>query len=82
MSQDGRWVKTTRGSLFAFHPYEFSPGENWSVKITFTRYCKEKNISRDQGKTFIRKKWLAITRFKGRIWVHEICPDQIQDFLS
>lgn len=78
----GRWVKTTRASLFAFHPHEFKPGENWYVKIPLARYCKEKNISRDQAKTLIRKKWLAITQFKRRIWVHEICPDQIKDFLN
>ena len=82
MNQDGRWVKTTRESLFALHPYEFSPGENWYEKTLLTDYCKKKNISRKQAKTLIRKKWLAITQFKARIWVHEICPEQITDFLN
>lgn len=80
--KEGRWVGTTRESLFAFHPYEFSPGENHYQKIPLARYCKEKNISRDQAKKLIQKKWLAITQFKARIWVHEICPDEINNFLN
>ena len=82
MNKDKRWVKTTKASFFALYPYEFSPNKNFYVKILLTNYCKEKNISRDQAKNFVRKKWLGITRFRGRIWVHEICPDQITDFLN
>ena len=82
MNNIGRWVKTTRGSLFALHPHEFSPGENYYEKILLTQYCKNKNISRDQAKKLIQKKWLGMTQFKRRIWVHEICPDEITNFLN
>lgn len=80
--KEGRWVGTTRESLFAQHPYEFTPGEIHYEKIPLVQYCKNKNISRKQANTLIRKKWLAMTQFKARIWVHEICPDEITNFLN
>lgn len=73
---------TTKGSYFAYFPYEFTPGVNHSRKITLTAYCKAKFISKHQARTLIRKKWLGVTRFRGEIWVHEICPDEIAEFLT
>jgi hypothetical protein len=84
-----QWVGTSKQSVFAFRPFEFDPqvsddpevDTRYYKKITLTQYCQEKFISKSQARTLIRKKWLAITRFRGHIWVHEICPDQIHDFL-
>ena len=36
--KEGRWVGTTRESLFAQHPYEFTPGEIYYEKIPLVQY--------------------------------------------
>lgn len=77
-----QWVGTTKYSVFATRPYEFEPLVNHYRKIPLTTYCKNRFISKKQAHTLIKKKWLAITRFRGQIWVHEICPDQITEFLN
>ena len=73
----GQWGSSKRYGAFASRPYEFSPGEHHYTKILLTDYCKQKFISRKQAMRLIRKKWLAVTRFNGRLFVHEICPDII-----
>lgn len=79
---DGQWGTAKRYSVFASRPYEFSPGKHTYTKIRLAQYCRENFISRDQAKTLIKKKWLAVTRFHGCLWVHEICPDQIRQHLG
>jgi hypothetical protein len=81
-SDKGNWVGTSKRSLFAYFPHDFPPGVNHSRKIPLTRYCQEKFITKDQARTLVRKKWLAITKFRNQIWVQEICPDEINEFLS
>jgi hypothetical protein len=68
--------------VFSRRPREFTPGVNWYKKILLTAYCAEKNITRDQAKTLINKKWLGVTRFNNRLFVHEICPEEINLFLG
>ncbi len=82
MNEPNTWVGTSRESIFAYRPHEFTPKKNWYEKIPLTRYCKKKNISKKQAKTLIRKKWIGITQFRAQIWVHEICPEQIKEFLQ
>ena len=81
-ASNGHRLTASKQSLFAYFPYDFPPGVNHSRKITLTRYCQEKFISKKQARTLVRKKWLAITRFRNQIWVQEICPDEITEFLS
>jgi hypothetical protein len=76
------WVGTTKASVFAYRPYEFDPDKNYYTKIPLTAYCKNKFITKKQARTLIRKKWLAVTHFRGQTWVHEICPELINDFLQ
>lgn len=73
----GQWGSAKRYGAFASRPYEFTPGVHHYRKILLTDYCKQKFITRKQAMRLIRKKWLAVTRFNGRLFVHEICPDQI-----
>ncbi len=82
LEKPNRWVETTRESFFALHPYEFDCDKNWYEKIRLTQYCKIKHISRKQVRTLIKRKWLAITRFKRRIWVHELEPEKINEYLQ
>lgn len=74
---DGQWGSGKRYSAFAKRPLEWTPGEPYYVKIPLVQYCQEKNISRAQAQRLIDKKLLAVTKFKRRLWVHEICPEQI-----
>lgn len=73
----GQWGSSKRYSAFAKRPREWTPGEHHYVKIPLVRYCEEKNISRAQALRLIDKKLLAVTKLKRRLWVHEVCPEQI-----
>ncbi|AIE73020.1 hypothetical protein D082_04910 [Synechocystis sp. PCC 6714] len=79
---NGQWGTAQRHSVFAFYPREFTPRLPHYKKIRFPEYCRLKNISRDQAKTLINKKWLAVTKVHGRLWVHEVCPDEINQFFG
>jgi hypothetical protein len=79
---DGQWGTAKRYSVFAYHPREFTPEIHSYTKISLVQYCQNKNISRDQAKTLIKRHWLAVTRLAGRLWVHEVCPEQIAEFLD
>lgn len=76
------WGTNRRSSIFSYRPREFDPQKNYYTKILLTTYCKEKPISRKQAETLAKKNWLGVTRVFGRIWVHEICPDEINDYLG
>lgn len=74
---NGQWGTSRRYSVFSRRPREFTPGVSHYRKILLTQYCKDKNITRGQAKRLIDKKWLAVTRFAGRLFVHEVCPEEI-----
>jgi hypothetical protein len=52
------------------------------IKIKLTRYLKEKSISREQAYKLVRKKWIAITSHKNRLYVRELCSDAINEYLG
>jgi hypothetical protein len=78
----GQWGTAKRYSVFSQRPYEFTPGKHHYTKILLTEYCKQKGITRKIATRLINKKWLAVTRLKGRLFVHEICPDLIDGELT
>lgn len=82
LAPNGQRLTASKYSLFAYFPFDFPPEVYHSRKIRLTQYCQEKFISKKQARTLVRKKWLAITRFRNQVWVQEICPDEINEFLS
>jgi hypothetical protein len=78
------FVQTSKASVFCFFPSEFTPNKNYYQKIKLTEYLKKRNISRKQVNYMIRKRLLGITRYQGRIWVHELddCTDLIKLYLD
>lgn len=79
---DGQWGSGKKYSAFAKRPLEWTPGEHSYIKIPLVKYCRTKNISRKQAQRLIDKKALAVTKLKGRLWVHEVCPEQIDLLLT
>jgi hypothetical protein len=77
-----RPYKITKSSYFSTRPLYFKPGENFSEMISLRNYCKKRSISTKQARKFINKKWLAISAFNNQIYVEEICPDEISNFLQ
>ena len=70
----------TPNSYLAYHLYDFHPnGRHYSIKTRLSDYCRLKNISKFQVFTLVRKKWVAIAKHRGEIWVEELCPDEIQN---
>lgn len=78
------FIGTSKASVFSFFPNEFTPSKNYYQKIKLTEYIKKRKISRKQVNYLIRKRMLGITRYQGRIWVHEIddCAELIKLYLD
>lgn len=78
------FVQTSKASVFCFFPAEFTPSKHHYQKIKLTEYLKKRKISRDQANYMIKKRLLAVTRFKGQIWVHELdnCKELIKLYLD
>jgi hypothetical protein len=53
-----------------------------TVWMLATVYCKENFITYDQLKYFVRKKWMAVSSCKNRIYVCELCPLEIENHLG
>lgn len=70
-------------TIFTVRPHtrDLTRPNHTTVWEYLTDYCKRKNISRVQVKTLARKRWLAVSSFRNRLYVAEICPDEIEDFL-
>ena len=80
MLNPNRFVKAGRYSLYAYG----AKGNNLVNSAYYqlaTDFMKEKFIGRSTLRTFVKRGWLAIIRIKGRLWVHEVCPDEITDYL-
>lgn len=75
---------TTHESIFATRPYarDMTRANYTTVWELLTDYCKRRFVSRKQVKTFARKKWVAISSFRNRLYVCEMCSDEIDNWLS
>jgi hypothetical protein len=69
-------------SVFGTRPYTYNPFTGVTQWELLTAYIARKYISRSQAKTLIRKKWLAVSSFKNRLYVSEICPNEISRWFS
>lgn len=75
-----KFVRSKKYSLYAYG----AKGNNLIRSACYESisvYMARKFITRSTVKTFVRKGWLAILRVKGRLWVHEVCPDEIENYL-
>lgn len=73
---------TKQSSVFATRPYTYNPvvyGTQWELLV---EYSKRKFISRNQIRKLVRKKWLAVSSFKNRLYVSELCPEEIKEAFS
>lgn len=71
-----------RRSTLALRGYQFKPGTNFSIKIDQKSYCALRNVTRWVVRTFVRNKWLAISIYNRRIFLEEICPEEIDAYLE
>lgn len=71
---------TKSSSVFGVRPYTYNPYTNVTNWEKLTAYMSRKFLTRTQVKTLIRKKWLAVCSFKSRLYVSEICPDEISNW--
>lgn len=75
---------TKKTSIFALRTYQHDINDaNGVTKWTSLKsYCLKNFVSYKQVKYFARKKWIAITSYKNRIYVCELCPDLIKYHLD
>lgn len=83
-SRSGQPWATRKDSIFASRPHQQDINNPHGVTVwtLATVYCKEKFITYDQLKYFIRKKWMAVSSCKNRIYVCELCPLEIENHLG
>lgn len=72
----------SKDSVFSTLHREFVKGVDCSRKITLTRYCQLRFVSKRQARRFIRKGWLTVTRQGRNLWVQEVCTEEIDDYLG
>lgn len=72
----------TQYSAFKDIPKSFPKEQTALVSYTIKRYCAERFVTRKQCNTFIRLKWLTVTKSKGKLYVSEICKKEIDEYLG
>lgn len=81
MLHQNKYVKAPRYSPYAYGAKANSVVGS-AIYESIKNYMSRKFIGRNTVKTFVKKGWLAILRVKGRLWVKEVCPDEINDYLD
>lgn len=80
MPHQNKYVKVRPNS-----PYAYGARGNNAVSSAYyesaVSYMNRRLIGRSTLRTFVKKGWLAIFRVKGRLWVHEVCLEEIEDYL-
>jgi|GEM_PF-3128376 len=76
--------RTKKKSIFAYRPHQkdITNPHGVTVWIPIKDYQASKFVSYDQVLYFARRKWIAVTSCKNRLYVCEICPDQINYHLE
>lgn len=75
---------TSRRSIFALRP----PSSDYTNDYGFTKwtlltdYMKTRRVTRSQVRKFAHKNWIAVTGYKSRLYVCEICTEEINDYLG
>lgn len=81
MPHQNKYVRVGR-----YSPYAYGAKGNNAVSSAYyqsvTSYMTNNFIGRSTLNTFVKKGWLAIVRVKGRLWVKEVCSEEINDYLN
>lgn len=80
----------TSGSAFngaginRYHILSSIPNYEKTNYVSFTDFCRNNFISKNIGRTLIKKKYLICQRLFGRLWVcvNLECYQQLLDYLS
>jgi hypothetical protein len=72
------------------HPYSFvtrkgrhtAPEQVVFASIPLKTYCEQRMITRDQARTLVRKRWVIASKVRGRIYVYELCPEEVSAWLG
>ena len=92
MSKHGRAVELgsyyqpfhgKKSSIFATRPYtrDMTSPNYTTVWELLTDYLKRRHVTRKQIETFARKKWIAVSSFRSRLYVCELCKEKINSWL-
>lgn len=75
---------TKKKSIFSHRTYQHDiTNANGVTQWTPVKvYCATKFVSYNQVLYFARRKWIAVTSYKNRIYICELCPDQINYHLQ
>lgn len=71
-------------SIFTTRPYtrDMTSPNHTTVWELLTDYLKRRHVSRRQVEKFARTKWIAISSFRNRLYVCEMCIEEIDNWLS
>lgn len=78
----GKAYSYTRSQPMVYGVYKIAPGSHGDWQILLTNYMKHKHCSRYQVYRMVRNFWLTLTKFRNRLYVSEICPDEIEYYLN
>jgi hypothetical protein len=70
-------------SIFATRPYtrDMTRPNYTTVWELLTDYLIRRRVSRKQVMRFARKRWIAVSSFRNRLYVCEMCSDEIDNCL-
>lgn len=76
--------RTKRKSIFAYrtHQRDINNLHGVTVWIPVKEYQASRFVTYDQVLYFARRKWIAVTSCKSRLYICELCPDQINYHLQ
>lgn len=74
----------SKGSIFSLRPLttDVNNSQNVTKWELLTDYLLRKHITRWYVNKFAYKKWIAVDSFKNRLYVCELCPDEIDEYLG
>lgn len=75
---------TSKRSIFALRPpaHDYSNQNGLTRWTLLTDYMRTRNVSRTQVRKFAHKNWIAVTGYKSRLYVSEICSVEINEYLG
>lgn len=74
---------TGKRSIFAVRPLDRDiRNKSFTKWELLTDYMKRRFISRAQVRKFAQLKYIAVSSFRNRLYVCEICLEEIEDWLS
>lgn len=78
------YPKTTKHSIFSYGVKNLEYDKQGTLTyISLSEYCRKRFISRYIAKKLAKKGWLLVTKGRNtRISVHELCPEQINNYLG